>query len=682
MKHAAVLLIAAVGMTAGPTVVSGQVRDTVRADTTEARVDTIVYRAPALMVRGIRPVTRVGGSSAVEVRVDSLSVRPAAALADVLREMPLLHVRTNSRGEAEISARGSESRQVAVLVDGIPLTLAWDARADVSVIPATAPQEIDYTRGLSSMLYGPNVLGGVVDISIVRAPFQAQQSLSFSSGIDHVGGYAGTAAFTAPFEAGGSEFVVRGGAGYRDSPGDPIADGVIERTQADALRLNTDSRTVDGFLALRYRAPVGAWASFSASSFRAERGMAAELGVPDASARFWRYPHVSRTLATVSAGTGHHASPFGGEGDIEASFGVDVGRTEIDAFTSPTYDQVASFENADDRTLTARLLADQSLGSFGDLRGALTWSEIRHHEFLPDGDAVYRQRLFSAGAESVFRLIDGGSTINTLQFTLGGAYDAGETPEAGGREPLGRLAEWGGRAGFTLGLHEGNTVLHAGVSRRGRFPALRELYSGALNRFAPNPELKPERLHAAEAGLTMNIGNGQTQVVGFRQTLEDAVVRITLPDRRFMRVNRNELQSTGVEVLFSQVFGPIGFATDLTFQSVDLTDTEAQVTNRPENLPELFGNVRVSIPLLADFKAAANARYTGTQYCIDPGTGNDRELDAAARFDTEVSRVFHFSSERAIEARLSVDNVLDQAIYDQCGLPQPGRVLRLQMRLP
>jgi len=674
MKRAIALvaLFVVAGATSG---VSGQSSDT-------TRVDSTVYRVPELMVRGVRSLTTVGGATSVQVSVDSLSVRAAPSLSDVLREMPLMHVRTNSRGEAEISARGSESRQVAVLVDGIPLTLAWDARADVSVIPATAPQDISYTRGLSSMLYGPNALGGVVNISLVRSPFQSQRSVTATTGIDHVGGYAGSVAFTLPFERGASQFVVRGGGGYRDTPGDPIADGVVERSQADELRLNTDSRTVDGFVALRYRSPIGAWASLSASSFSAERGMAAELGVPDADARFWRYPHVSRTLATVSGGTGHHASPFGGEGDIEASLGVDVGRTDIDAYTTPAYDEVDSFENGKDRTLTARLLADQTIGSFGDLRAALTWSEIRHHEFLPDGDAVYRQQLMSAGAESSFRLIEGGSTINSLQFTVGGAYDAGETPEAGGRAPLGRLTEWGGRIGASMGLNRANTVVHAGLSRRGRFPALRELYSGALNRFAPNPELKPERLIAAEAGVTMNVGRGQAQVVGFRQTLEDAVVRITLPDRRFMRVNRNELQSTGVEVLFSQMFGPVGFAADVTFQSVDLIDTEAQVTNRPENLPEVLGNVRVSLPLIASVNAAANAHYSGSQYCIDPGTGADRELSAATRLDAELSRTFQFGAGRRVEARVSVDNLTDDAIYDQCGLPQPGRVLRFALKLP
>ncbi|MND08839.1 hypothetical protein D3C83_317470 [compost metagenome] len=46
--------------------------------------------------------------------------------------------------------------------------------------------------------------------------------------------------------------------------------------------------------------------------------------------------------------------------------------------------------------LTLRLLADQSVGSRGELRGAFTMSEVRHDEFLPETPtARYRQRLMS-----------------------------------------------------------------------------------------------------------------------------------------------------------------------------------------------------------------------------------------------------------------------------------------------
>jgi iron complex outermembrane receptor protein len=653
-----------------------------RADTT--RRDSVIT-LPNLVVRAATPVTTVGGASGVRASLDSLPLPAAPSLEEVLRDIPLLHVRRNSRGEAEVSVRGSESRQVAVLVDGVPLTLAWDARADVSVIPATAAREVNFVRGLSSMLYGPNVLGGIVELSVGQTFYQPPSpSAEVAAELDHVGGYAARASVSLPVNANAGGWLVRAGASHRDSPGFPLPGGVVEPVPvARELRLNTDATNVDGFLAVRYHDYGGAWFSASGASFRAARGIAAELGVADG-ARFWRYPHVSRTVMVASGGTGDRRTPLG-RGDLEASIGVDLGRTDIDAYTDRTYRTLDGFENGEDRTLTARVLGDHTLGPRGDLRAAFTLSDIRHDEFLPDAEARYRQRLWSVGTETVWRVVEHGGVVRFLQVSAGGAWDVAETPETGGREALGTLHQWGGRLGATVGLAGGGTLLHGGISRRGRFPALRELYSGALNRFAPNPDLQPEHLLAVEAGVTTRIGVAEVQAVGFRHQLNDAVVRITLPDRRFMRVNRNRLTSTGAELLVSLVVGRAVFGGDLTLQSVDLTDTDAGVTHRPENLPEVFGSVHASVTLPAAFHASAKARFTGSQYCIDPGTGQDARLAPGTVVNAEVGRTWWNARDAGwlsrFDTRIAVDNVGNVTLYDQCGLPRAGRLVRLQFRV-
>ena len=664
---------------AGAGTAHAQQRDSVRSDTT---------RLPELEARVVRPLTTVGGSSALRFRIDSVPLPAAPTFEQALRHMPMLHVRTNSRGEAEISGRGSESRQVAVLVDGIPITLAWDGRADASVIPTTGFREVNYVRGLSSMLYGPNVLGGIIEVGLGQSSFvPSSPNAELAAGFDDVGGYRGSASIAVPMARSSGTWVFRGGLGYWNLPGVPLADGITEPIPTnDDLRANTDSRNFDGFAALRYESTAGGWFAFSGSTFSGERGIAAELGYDDA--RFWRYPLVSRSLLFFSGGTGTQRSPFGGRGDLEASFGIDLGRTNIDSYTSRTYTELDAFENGKDRTLTLRVLGDQTMGSRGDLQTAFTVSEIRHDESLPSGDARYRQRLWSIGAESIWRLIDGGQGINNLRLSVGGAYDIGETPESGGREPKQEsLSEWGGRIGLTMVASDGRLTAHTGLSRRGRFPALRELYSGAFNRFVSNPDLKPENLVSLEAGLTARPGDEtELQLVGFRHQLNDAVVRITLPDNRFMRVNRNQLTSTGVELLASTLLGRFALGGDLTLQSVELTDTDAGETHQPENLPEAYGGAyaRVSLPL--GFQVGTGARYTGSQFCIDPATGEDAELDAGTILNGDVAKQFQFGRAgqswfSRFEVRLGVDNLGNTALYDQCRLPEPGRLLRLQVRV-
>ena len=656
-----------------------QTPDSTRRDTT---------RIPELEVRAVKPLTTTGGSSALRLRLDSVPLPPAPTLEQALRRLPLLHVRKNSRGESEISARGSESRQVAVLVDGIPLTLAWDSRTDASVLPSTAFREMTYVRGLSSMLYGPNVLGGVIELPVGHSASRpARATAEVSTGLDHVGGFGSRASTVVPIGGAAGKWMLRAGGSFSDSPGVPLANGIVEPIpgEHENLRVNTDFQSVDGFGALRYQGGSGSFLSFSAWTFKAERGMAAEQDFDDA--RFWRYPDVHRTMAVISGGTGHHRSPFGGVGDVEASLGVDFGRTDIDVYTARDYQTLDGFEDGKDRTLTFRMLADQTLGSRGDLRGAFTMVETRHDEFLPNGEARYRQQVMSVGAETEWRLIDMGRGINALRLSVGGAYDVGKTPETGGREPgQPTLTELGARIGLTMVAADGRLQAHTSLSRRGRFPSLRELYSGALNRFTPNPDLKPENLVALEAGVTTRVGStSEIQVVGFRHQMNDAVVRITLPDNKFMRVNRNRLTTHGIELLASTVVGQVAFGGDLTLQSAKLTTTDATSTHRPENLPDAFGGafVRANVPL--GLRLGGEVRYTGNQFCIDPATGDDAELASGAVLHADVSREFRIRSAGGLFSRLegtiAMDNLGDKAMYDQCRLPEAGRLLRFQVRI-
>jgi len=659
--------------------VSAQQRDTLR-------TDTMVFRIDEIRVQARRPVTTIGGASAIEVTVDSLGLAAAPTVEEVLREIPTVHVRTNSRGEAEISVRGSESRQVAVLVDGVPLTLGWDARTDVSVLPAGATHEVNLVRGLSSILHGPNVLGGVVEMSVARGTtFPQRASAEFSGAYDGVGGYSTAAHAAVPFETGGGRWLVRAGAGLRDSPGAPLAGGVTEPVPTEeSLRLNTDMSSVDGFLALRYARDGGGWLSFAASTFRANRGIAGELGADEP--RLWRYPHISRTIVATSAGTGDRATPFG-RGDVEASIGVDLGRSEIRSYATRAYDQITGTEDGDDRTLSLRLLADHTLGERGDLRAALTMADIRHDATVDGELSEYQQRLGSLGAETVWRLVDDhDGAIEALRLSVGGALDRGETPLTGGLPSLGTLGDWGARLGLTALTNDGNTLFHAGVSRRGRFPALRETYSEALDRFEPNPDLHPEHLVAVEAGVTTRFGEGELQLVGFHHRLSDAIRRITLPDRRRKRVNSDRLESTGVEVLASQTWGGLSVGGALTLQAVKLIDPATTLSSEPENLPETAGSAYVRIPLSPTTTLGAEADYTGAQYCQDPNTGADVRLAGGTWLNADVAHVWALPPSgmgilSRLETRLSADNLTDTTLYDQCGLPRPGRLLRFHIRL-
>jgi len=657
----------------------------VRADgapSDSARADTARVLIEGLEIFGTRPVTTRGGSSETRASVDSLGL-PAATSADqILKRLPAIHVRTNSRGEAELSVRGSESRQVAVLFDGMPLTMSWDGRTDLSVIPSGALRQVTLARGLSTLLAGPNVLGGVVEFESAAAGGPvAAPTLSVHSSADHVGGYGASASMSVPRDLGAGRMTLRAGAGHRDSPGVPLASGIVEPLPDRDLRVNTDVAETDAFASARYDAAGGSWVSLATTGFRAERGIAAELNADDP--RFWRYPYVARALTVLSGGSGVRRAPWGGETSIRASAGLDVGRTEIDAYDSRAYDTIDSREDGDQRTFSVRAIGTQTLGRRADLRIGVTSSELTYDEHLsPGGTSRYRHRLWSVAGETTLRFpAHGTGPFEEVDVSAGGAFDRSTYPLSGGKSALGPRNEWGGRAGVSALLMDGHMTLHASGSRRARFPSLRELYSGALGRFDPNPGLRPEALTAFEGGVTLRGTRGTVQIVGFHQRLSDAVVRIRVGSL-FRRVNQEGLHSTGVELAGSRRMGRVTLGAGLVGQSVRLLDPDAGL-ERPENVPEWSGSVHGEVTLPAGFKAGTLGRFVGEQYAIDPDAGTLATLPAVATLDLEVSRAWRLSAGwlSSLRTRIAAENVTGEAVYDAYGLPGPGRTFRIDVRM-
>ena len=677
--------------------------------------DTASRRIEPIVVEGARAPATVGGAAAVVVRPDSLRLPtpPAPALEQVLRQTPFVLVRQNSRGEAELSVRGSDSRQAALLLDGLPLTLGWDHRADASLIPATGIQRLTLVRGLSSLLAGPNVLGGVIAIDVNvpppapagtgRGAQRGEPELRVGTGIDQYAGRVATVSGALPFATSRGTLALRVGASYRrrdgvalsrgGGAGEGATGGVADPGDDgnDDLRTNTDLRQTDGFVAARWDRASGAFAGLTATAYDASRGVAPELHV--ASPRLWRYPRAARQLGVLSAGTGSRATPLG-RGQLDLSAGAHRGDVEIESYTDRTYATVDTRELGDERTASARAVLTHSLPALGRLRVGATAADVRYDETLDaQGPAPavsrYRQRLTSLGAEAEWPV------LTRLLVSGGLVRDAAWTPETGGKPSLGRLARTGWRIGGTLAA--GDVLrLHASASRRARFPALRELYSGALDHFDPNPALRPEQLTGAEAGATL-VGEGAAragvtlQAIAFRHRLEDAVVRVTLPDHRFRRINRDEIRSAGLELLAGwtpPALGGLSFTGDLLAQRVRIHDRTlaagAPDERRPEHQPELRASLDVGVPLPSAVRASAVVRHTGRQFCQHPDLGRQVALGAQTVADAGVVRTWTRAGAgvlRALRVVLAVENVTDGTVWDQCGLPQPGRTVRVGVEL-
>ena len=645
-------------------------QDTVRADSGR--------RLERMTITATRPplTTAVGGVGVLVVAPDSMRLTPSPVLADVLRGIPFVLVRQNSRGENEISIRGSDSRHQVVLYDGIPLTLGWDSRTDASLIPMGGARSIAVARGLSTLLQGPNVIAGAVAVDLNRGDSDntTETSAELRTGIDQVGASAVFGSVVKPWYSSGGKFTLRAGGGYSARDGFPLSSKVNDQYASGDERANSDFEEIQAYLGLRYTTDAGQWLAASASGYTAERGVPPELHI--AEPRLWRYPDSRRVIGVFSGGLGRKRTPFG-SGDVEFVVAVNDGSQQIDNYTSPAYTQVDATEYGDEQTVTMRVEADHSLGR-GEWRNAFTMATVNYREqFDTDPASRYRQRLSSLATELDYPL------WGLWRANVGGALEAADTPLTGGRPAQEGMDAGAFRVGLSTVLSNGVRV-HAAANRRSRFPALRELYSGALNRFEPNPDLKPEGFSGLEAGATMFMSNAQVQGVFFNNTLSDAILRITRPDGKFQRINRDRLRSTGVELLGHWSGERVTLAADLMLQRVRISDPAAAGTaRRPENIPELAAGVNLDVRF-GESLATMGLDYKGAQYCLHPDLGTNVKLRGRTSADASVAREFTVRQTglfSRLRAMLSFDNAFDTVIYDQCGLPEPGRTIRLGMAL-
>ncbi|MBT4436910.1 MAG: TonB-dependent receptor [Gemmatimonadales bacterium] len=671
-----------------PAMISAQAtQDSMRVDSTRVARQ---YDIKGLTISVPRPALTTGGSSAVEMRLDSLRSVPAPTMEDVVRAMPLLVIRQNSRGESQPSIRGSEERQIGIFLDGVPLTVGWDHRTDLSIIPLTAAQGIRLIRGLSSVLYGPNTLGGVIEVDVARVPgrIESVNPIDVGISVNESGGTNIAVGAAHLIDRDEAQWLFRAGAGFSDRPGYTVpngaSDGADIRPQflrnADGLRLNSDTRRMDAYFAARVRGEDGGWASLATTAYDVERGVPPEAHQDEP--RLWRYPEQTRLLTALSFGTGSRYTGSG-RGDVEVSLGMDLGSTRIDQYDTWAFQSVVEREDSDDRNLTFRLEGEHTLGDQGDFRASATYADVNHDEVLtPGGSSEFRQRLWSLGAETEWKL---GPTDGT-RLSLGAVLDGADTPESGDKPPLARLNDFGARIGISS-LLSGGLLVHGGASRRARFPSLRELYSGALGRFIPNPSLEAEIMLGAEGGFTVHTGDLEIQVVGFHQRLADGIIRTTVTDdsgtRLFKRVNQDQIQSTGIEMLAIGTLGVATISTDLTLQHVRGVEPDGTRIEL-EYEPSVTGEFSLESPLGGGYRAASDFRFVSDQRCANPEIGGLQSFGASGSADFSLRKIFQFGGRGAlsrVDASASVRNATNSTSYDQCGLPQPGRTLQVQFRV-
>lgn len=584
---------------------------------------------------------------------------------DLEMMIPAASINVNSRGESLLMIRGAPERHITVTLDGIPLTIPWDERADLSLIPLDGVASLQAERGITTLLSGANAIAGRLDLRTQdrRGP-AITVSARGASGADY------STRGVVRSRRGGWD--VLAAASYRDRDSVVLPDGVeLPFHQGDGdLRTNTGLRQASALVRASRTWGGGERLSLLMLATDAERGVAPEGHIEDA--RFWRLPLVRRGLLGLT-----YERPMGSDWNLETMAALDAYAQDIREYSSSAYDDpglVAGDELEEGRDLTAhgRVAARRFIGQASDIAFSAQVRVTRHREsVIVDGPVLeYSQRLLALACEANHTLNNNWSLRTAAGLDIAATPGTGDKPAQDARTAPTLLATV--KRGF------GGSEARLSVSRRSRFPGLREMFSGALGRFVPNPDLDPEQQDLIEAGITTQQSGWDLGLTGFAANLNGGIEKTSLGDGQFQRVNRSIVQTSGLEFAASRRLGA-GVTIGLHHALLDavVVDDVDSVERPAEDRPNYQGALLTEWRHHTGWHASAAARWIGKRASTDITnieTGL-RELGADAWLDVWFGKRFDRGVDSSINVKVGVRNVTDGVIWEQTGLPGAGRVL-------
>ncbi len=645
-----------------------EIPDSVRTTYTSSAEDPLVLETQEVTARR---VVREAGADRVEIGPLLLETRDGGSVADLGTLLPSTQFTVNSRGEALFLVRGSQERHLRVELDGIPLTVPWDERTDLGLLPLIGVGEIVAHRGVNSALDPPNTLAGLIEMRTRRRANPGHETR-----LQVIGGEANALQTGLRHERRDGPWSTTVALEHRRRDGFLLpGDADLGFHQDPERRLRLNSEIEQNALLAHFGRDVGesGGVRLLVQASDASKEVPPEAHVADA--RFWRYPTTQRLLVGLS-GDGRH-----GPWSAEVAGSLDLYGQVIESYESAGYETIEDLEENDDRTLLGRLVLRRDLGERWTLAARASARTSLHEDNQGAGatELEIEQNLVAAGAEATFRPDD----VWRLRF--GAGYEGSTTPKTGDKPSRDGDHEPVMHAAVEHDVGRAHRV-HLTASRRPRFVSMRELFSGALNRFQVNPDLGPEIQDSFELGWSRTSDRLDLSANGFWTEIDGSIEQIRLPNGRRQRVNLDAVRSVGVEL--GLVARPLqGLTLDLqhtqmvTRSEVD-GDFDGRVADRPDWLSTFAANYvhPNGVLVRAEFVGV------GPRYSLDdrkdPPLSPLTRIDPSLRFNVRLGwRHFGTGWYDGSEVFARLDNVFDADTATQLGLPEPGRTLRLGLRV-
>lgn len=481
-------------------------------------------------------------------------------LSEALQLLPGVTLQNvGQRRERLVSVRGFGSRQVPLFIDGVPVYVPYDGNVDLSRFGVDYVSEITVSRGLASVLYGPNTLGGAINVVSRKptAPFEgwAEVGSSWGEGSDSaqtrvVGSLGGLQ----------GKWYWHATASLADSDGYTLPDDFQPTPNEDGgSRENAASRDKVLSAKVGYLAENGDEYALSLYRQDGEKNVPPYAGsTPGVQARFWQWPFWDKRSIYFTARNGVTEA-----GTLRWRLYYDKFGNSLDSFDDATY---SSFNRP--YAFEGSVYDDYTLGGNGDFewrwngqqatRMALHWKKDIHREVDEVGspEERYEDRSYAFAVEHAWQATD------ALTLTPGYAYTVQDGRQAennvnGVLLPFAVDKAHANNYQLTASWAlAGNTRVLAGVSRKTRFPTIKDRFSFRLGSAVPNPALGPERATHYEIAVEQRYERAGARAAIFQADVDDAIENVTIdaslctaPNPTcFQQRNIGEQRNRGIEL--------------------------------------------------------------------------------------------------------------------------------------
>ena len=497
-------------------------------------------------------------SSVTTIPGKMVEILTSRDLSDVLSFAAGTYVSSGAKSESRLSIRGMDNQRITLLYDGIPQYDPFFSSFDLKTIPSSEIVEIKITKGASSVLYGPNTLGGVVNI-ITKRPISPFISLDMQ--FDSNGSLDLKSSGTIMWD----NFVISGMSVISGSDGFKWwNDGKLVR------RNNSDYRRYNLLGKLRYYPSKGSELLFEVSSYFSE------FGVPSAvsyyNPRYWKFRNWNRFQMNFGG-----SFPLFKEGSLKVRSYYVRHFNILDSYREFDLIRLNWSSVHKNDSIGGFIIGDVPLSSKTRIKLSLNVRDdrARIQDDVEEPWMEYAHRTLSAGLEGHWKVFRNwklvfGTSLDYLNKEVG-INKFTVNPILGITRSLGDELE-----------------LRFSFSQKSRFPSMRALYSTRLG----NPFLRDERGTNLELGFKYT---GGLQVSGavFTNRVKDLINAIRLEDGSRTNVNVGRARITGFELGVERNSERFNFSVNYTFLAAKNLDEDRPLDLIPQSQFNFFLDVAV-----------------------------------------------------------------------------------------